>query len=153
MRPLIFTLALASIPAHGETTLDINGWSRHSAATYTHLGDTRKYNSQNLGLGVTWSASRIFELSAGWYNNSYYQTSVYASARIKYDWNISKLIISPGVGIGIVTGYDSTPARAYAIQPLALPNLRVSYCGYGVTLGYIPGNVSVLTLQGNYSIN
>ena len=158
MKNYVLALVLfAAIPAQaGALTLDINGASRHSKDTYRYQGKTHKYNESNLGAGLTYGVNKYVGVTAGFFDNSYYQTTVYAGVKLGYDIVFGDVVVSPGVQAGYASGYADTPVQSSSLQPVVLPNLRVSYRGVGVTVGYVPrvasgvtDSVSVVTVQLN----
>lgn len=186
--PLFAVLVLwAGIATANDVYVDINGFSKHSQDTYVtgctttnpdhgrghphsgrekHLPTTtcasEKFNSQNFGLGVTYSLTPHFDAKLGFYDNSYYRTTLYAGVNAKHDFHYEKFTLSPGVMVGGATGYDKTPMEGDVVQLIAIPNVKMSYDMVGVTVGYIPKSpvgtkkdetqVSVVTLQFNIKV-
>ena len=110
-------LAFASLPAAGDVFLDINGTSKHSKDTYIYDGVTHAYNSRNIGLGLTYGLNKYLDLSGGFYDNSYYKLSVYGGLTLKHDLLYGNFRITPGVSLGVATGYSDTPVQAPALRP------------------------------------
>ena len=159
----LILVALLAVPggAHaGEFSLDVNGWSRHSNDTYKYQGKRHEYNEQNTGLGLTYGISKHFEASTGFYENSYYRTSVYGAVMIKRNIYLDGgFIVTHGIQIGLATGYADTPAHAAYFQFVAMPVVRLAYRRTGVTIGYIPRvnqdngvPVSTIVVQANIRI-
>lgn len=135
---LILLVALPSAHA-GEFGLDVNGWSRHSNNTYVYQGKRNEYNSKNFGGGITYGISKHFEATAGFYDNSYYHTSVYGAVRIKQDIDLgSGFVVTPGFQVGLATGYAETPVHSAYAQFVAMPFVRLTYRRTGVSIGYVP---------------
>lgn len=157
---LAAALVLASFPAAGDVFLDINGASKHSKDTYHYRGVTQEYNSRNAGLGLTVDLNKYFDLSGGFYDNSYNRLSVYGGVTIKHDLFYGDFRITPGVAVGVATGYRNTPVHASVLQPTLMATVRVTWRGVGFTAGYMPASnmaegvnpVSVVTLQANVQI-
>lgn len=161
MKNHIVALALfAAVPAQaGDLTLDINGLSQHSKDTYRYQGKTHRYNETNLGLGLTYGVNKYVDVSAGFFENSYYRTTVYAGFRLGPEFVFGDFVVSPGIQAGYASGYANTPVHSSRLRPVVLPNLRVSYRGVGVTVGCMPrvvsGStvaVSVVTVQLNIKL-
>lgn len=154
---IILAIILLSAQANAnELFLDINGFSMHSKETYKYKGTRQEYNSNNTGLGLTYGLNKYTEASAGFYKNSYNKDTIYGLVRLKYDISMGNMTITPGINIGIVTGYWDTPVQADYYQVLVAPTVRVTYHGIGFTIGYVPGSekdnlnpVSTITAQIN----
>jgi hypothetical protein len=192
MKSLLFLVLIlwAGMASANDVFIDVNGFSKHSQGSYItdcattttpkskshgkghgkgHGGTTstscgsEKFNSQNGGLGLTYSMTKHFDAKVGFYDNSYYRTSWYAGVNAKYDFNYGKFSISPGVMVGGATGYDNTPMYGDVVQLIAIPNVKMAYGPIGMTLGYIPKSpvgtnkdevqVSVVTLQFNVKVH
>lgn len=161
MKNYIAAIALvAAMPAQaGDLTLDINGVSQHSKDTYWYQGKTHRYNESNLGLGLTYGVKKYVDVSAGFFENSYYRTTVYAGFRLGPEFVFGDVVVSPGIQAGYASGYVNTPVNSSSLRPVVLPNLRVAYRGVGVTVGYVPRvasgsveSVSVVTVQVNIKL-
>ena len=157
---LAAALVLASFPAAGEVFLDINGASKHSNDTYRYRGVKHEYNSRNAGLGLTYGLNKYFDLSGGFYDNSYGRLSLYSGVTLKYDLLYGDFRVTPGVIVGLATGYGRTPVHASLLQPTLMAVVRVTWRGVGFTAGYMPASnmaegvtpVSVVALQANVQI-
>lgn len=158
---IVAILLAAAVPAHaGDLYLDVNGHSWHSKNTYTYRGQQGEYNGQNPGLGVTYGLGNHLEAFTGYFVNSFQRATVYGGAKIKHDLVFGKVTVTPGLNIGIATGYDKTPAQSDYYQFVIMPAVRIVYRDVGVTLGYVPkvekenfDAVSTLTLQINVLIS
>ena len=155
---LILFLPLASAQA-GDIFLDINGTSKHSKDTYLYRGATHEYNSRNAGLGLTAGLNKHFEASVGFYDNSYDRLSAYASVTLKHELSYRDFRVTPGISVGLATGYSNTPVHAATLQPLLSVGVRATWRGVGFTVGYFPpvntGEIipdSVITLQANVQL-
>lgn len=143
----------------GDLYLDINGYSRHSNDTYVYKGQVHEFNSNNLGLGLTYGVNKYVEAFAGFYDNSFNKTTLYGGAKLKLDFNIADVTITPGLNVGAATGYADTPAMSDYYQVVVMPTVRVTYRGVGLTIGYVPiverenfVSVSTVTAQINIRI-
>lgn len=161
MKTIITILALlAAIPAQaGDLYLDVNGYSWHSNDTYVYKGKRHDYNAENSGLGLTYGLNKYVEASAGFYNNSYYKQTLYGGLKIKHDIVFGNLVVSPGLNVGVATGYADTPIHADYYQVVIMPAVRVTYRGMGLTVGYVPRvekenfvPVSTITAQVNIRV-
>ena len=153
---------LAAVPVvsradRGDLWLDFNGASWHTAKSYSWEGQTRNYNQTNFGLGLGRGLNDWSELKGGWFENSYYKTSVYLTLDVKPTWiryQNENWFVAPGVAFGAVTGYQDTPEQTGAVAPWAL--LNVSFGNpkhWRFVVGYLPSTlfvkngVNVVTLQ------
>ncbi|MHB0978435.1 MAG: hypothetical protein ACYC1K_03500 [Minisyncoccota bacterium] len=165
MKPLILFLAIMlphNISTAGELYIDINGKAWHDNKTYRYEKQTFNYNENNLGLGLTYSIHKYIEISTGYYYNSFRRNTLYGAAKLKYDIKYKAFTITPGLGLGLVTGYEDTPVKADIIQPVVIPVLRIVYEKVGLTIGYLPKterqtaknfSTSALTVQLNLQAN
>ncbi len=156
---IVFMLAAFGVPdanaAVGDLWLDINVGSKHTAASeYTYDGKTEDFNERNYGLGASYQFAEHFEATAGFFKNSYSKTSIYTGVKIKTDYSFGSLIVSPGITISGVTGYDDTEVNGGFIQPIAIFNVALSYDKARVVIGYVPiravfneARADVITLQ------
>lgn len=154
-------LLVASTASHArDLYLDVNGYSWHSKDSYVYRGQPGKYNPYNAGLGVTYGLTKNVEVFAGYYYNSFNRDTVYGGAKIKHDFAFGDVTITPGLNIGVATGYANTPAQSDYYQLVIMPAVRVTYRGIGLTLGYVPriekenfDAVSIITAQINIRLN
>lgn len=154
----VFFLLVAAPAQAGDLYLDINGYSQHSNKTYSYKG-VHEYNTKNAGLGLTYSANKYLEASAGFYENSYNTRSLYGSTKIKYEIELSTVTVTPAISVGVATGYMNTPAQADCLQVFVMPAVRLAYRDVGFTIGYVPRikkenfqAVSAVTLQFNFRV-
>lgn len=154
----VFFLLVAAPAQASDLYLDVNGYSWHSNDTYTYKGE-HEYNTNNAGLGLTYSANKYLEASAGFYENSYNTRSLYGSTKIKYEIELSKVTVTPAISVGVATGYVDTPNQADCLQVFVMPTVRLAYRGVGFTIGYLPRikkenlvPVSTITLQFNFRV-
>ena len=151
----------------GRWSVDINGVSKHSENRYFEDGQSRKYNETNMGLGgsVEWlgwnrlvrqspwtqwiAEARIdVDIKAGFFDNSYDETSFYAGPFFHRDMGTEDWKFAPGLAVLMVTGYDDTPEDAPPIFPLPVFSLEFGHKALKFNLGYIPwGEVDLFTLQ------
>jgi hypothetical protein len=146
-----------------ELWLDVHLLSNHSADYYYDGCDRRAYddrnicqvkrpfNENNLGLGLGYELNRYVELGVGFYENSYYNTSVYAGGDVHIP-----LVATPrghvklGAAIAFVTGYENTPTQT---PILFLPTLTVGNEHVRAKIGFAPvGEVTFYTLSVGISI-
>lgn len=162
MKKIITALIfLASSPAlAGDLYLDVNGYSFHSSDSYVYRGKPGKYNPQNAGLGVTYGLAKNVEVFAGYYYNSFNRDTLYGGAKLKHDFAFGNVTVTPGLNVGVATGYENTPAQSDYYQVVIMPTVRVTYRGVGMTLGYVPRfekenftAVSIITAQINIRVH
>lgn len=159
-RAILAAAVIFTLPTQADTFLDINGFSQHSLPYYNYVGERHRFNGNNAGLGITHEVFPNVEAKVGFYNNSYQKESIYAAANFKLSWVAKGISFSPGVLVGLASGYSNTPMHSGVLQPYVMPNFQVRYRHAGVMLGYIPGAssgkdekpVSVLALQFQYKL-
>ncbi len=150
-RIIILSIAtLLSLNAYAletyEWSMDINTGSKHSNSSY---GKNQYYNEENDGVGLTYGYSQNIDIKVGFFENSYYRTTVYAGAVLNKDFNLfNNIVVSPGIGFMLATGYDNTAADAPIIAPIVHPSISFGHKALRSTIGYIPyGEDKVITFQ------
>lgn len=154
-------LGVACSPARAaDLFLNISGTSQHSKENYFYRGVSHEYNRRNTGLGLTVGLNKYFEASGGFFHNSYGRWSTYGSVTLKHDLTHNHFRITPGISVGLATGYRHTPVHAATLQPAFIASVRATWHGVGFTVGYIPRAnmgegipVSAITLQANVQLN
>lgn len=141
----------------GDLWIDINLASKHtSASQYTHNGKTEDYNERNYGFGMSYDIDGTFEVTGGFFRNSYDKHSDYLGVKAKHDFNFGHFTVTPGVTVGFVTGYENTEVDAPKFQPIAVPSVAFGYNDFRTTIGYIPlrlasdASTDVVTFQLGY---
>lgn len=140
----------------GDFVLNLTIASYHQDREYCHEGICgKRYNENNLGLGIKYGLGDNFDLIGGFFDNSFDHTSFYVGMNIHREFKFMDgiLKISPGIVLGGATGYEDTPQRTYAfgLTPLAIPNINFEVNHAQLNVGYIPaigdGTTNVLALQ------
>ena len=109
--------------------------------TVTEIVET-PFNENNFGIGIRYEVRPNIDLSVGFYDNSFYKTSIYAGAEFH---TLRSRWISIGVAFGLVSGYQGTPTPSTF---LVLPVVQLGPPQMGVRLGYMPvGEVKFGTMQ------
>lgn len=136
---LLLSSCTAAIAAQGDVWLDVHGVSYHDKAgrCYTEAGVCKKFNEFNRGVGLSYGAQDWLEVSAGYYRNSYDENTVYMSGTLKHDIPIGNFTVSPGLRLGIATGYERD-CNGCAVAPLGLLVLQVQHGAARVELGAAP---------------
>ncbi len=135
--PFLFVYDIQA--AEGDLWLDLNVASKHTGASeYTYNGKTEDFNETNLGAGLSYDIDGTFEATGGFFRNSYDKNSMYAGVKAKRDFFVNKVVLTPGLTVGLVTGYDNTEANGRQFQPLAVPNVTAAVGRFRGTVGYIP---------------
>lgn len=98
-----------------------------------HFDRNRDFNSNNVGLGAEYQISTITSITAGFYRNSYYQSSSYIGA---YWQPIGIGPMKLGVVSGLFNGYSNTNNGGWF--PAVLPALTVEGDLFGCNLLFIP---------------
>lgn len=106
---------------------NLGAFSKHSGK---RLDTGHDYNEQNTGLGYEWAATEHVNYGFGFYNNSYDQSSVYASVFREF-FSVGRL--RGGLTAGLVTGYP----RA-SVLPFLFPTLAYEHNRIGFNLSYSP---------------
>lgn len=124
----------------GTTWGEYHVGSNHSEVGYTDRTGYHKFNENNTGGGISYEVSNNFEVGAGFFKNSYNNRSVYGGV----DFHTSRArYLSVGVSLGPITGYKDTPQGN---RWMVLPNVVFGNDKVRTKIGYIPGDVSVMTL-------
>lgn len=132
----------------GEWSLDINGASWHAERRYNDDGTRRKYNQDNPGLGGSYAWRDWLDIKAGFFENSYYEDSVYAGVYLHKDYYAGNWTVAPGLSLLLVSGYDDTPQDAPAIAPIPVLGVTFGHRALKLNLGLVPfGDVEFATLQ------
>lgn len=109
--------------------------------TYTETVAT-PFNEDNFGIGIRREVHENLDISVGFYDNSFYKTSVYAGIEVhtKRDrW------ISVGAALALVSGYSGTPTETIMF---VLPMVQIGPPQMGARIGYMPfGEVKFGTVQ------
>lgn len=139
--------------AEGDLWLDVNVASYHTSSEYCYKDKCDDWNQLNYGVGVSYEVDSLFELTGGYFRNSYNKNSFYAGTKMKHDLIINNFIVTPGVVIAFTTGYNNTEVEAKKIQLFGLPTISLSHDNYRAVVGYLPirilglGSTDVFTLQ------
>ena len=144
---LILTATLNQT-VQADTWIDIHLVSMHSSPTYTKDGKEYAYNEKNIGLGLDIPRTKNASYIAGFYDNSYNNTTVYGGM----DFH-SAGIFAMGVSAGLVTGYQSvhdTSNSAY-VKPLVVLTFVVKKSNFRVK-GGITGNGDAITFSLGYKL-
>ena len=124
--------------------LDINIASKHSQELYWLEGDVdgTPFNEDNAGLGIRYELTEVLDVSVGFYDNSFYNTSVYAGMELHTP---RKHWVSVGVAMAAVSGYAGTPT---ATPLIFLPVVQLGPPQMGARFGHMPiGEVKFTTFQ------
>lgn len=160
MKNILALFFFLAAPAQaGDLYLDVNGYSWHSKESYVYRGQPGTYNPRNAGLGVTYGLSQYTEVFAGYYYNSFNRDTLYGGFKLKHDFDLGSVTITPGLNVGVATGYANTPAQSDYYQLVIMPAVRLTYRGVGFTIGYVPriekenfDSVSAVILQFNFRV-
>ena len=134
--------------AEGDSWVKAHFMSRHIGGSGTWWDDNyeeHKWNEFNPGLGYAYEFVDTIELTAGLYENSHNELSLYAGAK----WHTGyHRFLDFGVTVGLVSGYEvtqqvDTPVTAFILPELSFrladfkrgdaPNLHVR-----LDIGYVP---------------
>lgn len=132
---LIIALLVSANAFSCEKSLVINLGSHHSSG---------EFNEKNYGAGFSCKYENIL-YGVGFYDNSYYKTSYYASVGAE-----TSGLIRAGVSLMAVSGYKDFIENANRVSVIALPEVSINYDLYKLSVGYLPGiedGPSVTTLR------
>ncbi len=128
--------AATASAASPHWTLDVNLASYHTERWARH-----SLNQNNLGLGVTWRASRDWSVSSGFYRNSYRRDSTYMLANwtplhlpLRGGWSLAA-----GATAGLDSGYRTDELATEPVVAAALVQLRAP-SGWSVNLTGVPND-------------
>jgi hypothetical protein len=149
---LFFLLLVATVASANDVYLDINLSSSHVKSGYYENQELTPYNEKNLGLGITYTYNPNLDFKIGFYENSYYKTSVYVGAHPNINiLNDNRMVVEPGLLLGVVSGYEEEDNAGIEIggglNVIILPTLRLGYESVFFNIGYLPGAVATLQLQ------
>lgn len=146
---ITISIIATSIGLAKADSIDVN------VASY-HFDDTYDYNQFNAGAGYTKDINKHWQAKAGFFENSFDKTSVYAMGRLKFDADWGGM----GVNFGLMTGYDNIvkPGMPDSIKNLnkyqlvVIPALNFKLFGDSyIEVGYIPqigkDTINMITLQ------
>lgn len=129
-------LFLTQCDAQGEDL-----WLSATVKSY-HGNRDRGYNENNFGLGFETTIGKDLRAVGGFYENSYYHTTLYAGAA----WlPLHAGPVHGGLLIAGATGYENWPVR-----PVVLPTIAVEGKTFGANVGIMPSlnrGIGVIGLQ------
>lgn len=133
---ITLALFLCAFSAHADNTLSLqfNGLSYHYDRT---VAEQYELQERNPGVGLTLANSRWLG-TAGYYDNSYSETTVYALAGPvwqPYEW------LRFGLLAGAVTGYEIDTGMA--VTPALVPMMSVWRVNVIVTPFFVAANLTV----------
>lgn len=139
MNKIIALAILASFQLHAEqsdTWINVHLGSNHlDLDTFTQDNVAREFNEQNLGLGISHEFVEHWDVRAGFFENSYYKTSVYLAVSPHTSYQKP---IAVALQAGIATGYGGTPIGDGDLVPFIMPTISVNIKSFRGELGYIP---------------
>lgn len=136
MNKIIPLAILASFQLHADTWINVHLGSNHlDLDTFTDEGITREFNEQNLGLGISHEFIKHWDVRAGFFENSYYKTSLYLAGSLHTSYQKP---IALALQAGLATGYGGTPIGDGDLAPFVMPTVSVNIKSFRGELGYIP---------------
>ncbi|MCG6938606.1 MAG: hypothetical protein LJE83_10630 [Gammaproteobacteria bacterium] len=134
---LVTLLLVVSKQAYSfDGWLNIHITASHAKRTYMDkTGNNVEYNQNNFGLGVSLPYNSNIDVRAGFYDNSFNATSVYAGADLYV--NPSRFV-TVGVNTGVATGYENTPAHTSTLAPMLMPHITFKMKNFRTEIGYVP---------------
>ncbi len=151
---LIITLGVPLMlrAEEGSILADIHTTAWHSRDGYGK-NEEKKYNQNNLGVGLRYNFSNNFQLGGGYFKNSFDRDSFYAAIGAHYDFRSrTGLFLTPSLELGGATGYDDTPIDM-DLAPLVVPSVTFGYRRTGFKVSFIPettateSNILAFSLQ------
>ncbi len=121
--------------------------------TSYHFSNRSEFEENNYGVGITHYFKDRWGISAGGFNNSYDDTSVYLGLIYTYDFCSSETIVCTiGVIGGVVTGYEGNVSGAGEVRPIALPEFKLGYRRYFIKSRFFPETSSDTSSTITFSI-
>jgi hypothetical protein len=116
--------------------LDVHLTTSHTKRSYTdQSGKDIEYNQNNFGLGLALPVYTNIDVRAGFFKNSFNNTSVYAGA----DFYVNRSrYFTYGVNAGVASGYENTPAQTSTLAPMLMPHVTFKVNNFRSEIGYIP---------------
>src|SRR4030066_1093964 len=108
LHTLLFLRGRVGVAEAQDVFLDVNGLSKPRQETFVYQGQQETFNGDNAGLGVTAALSKHIDLKVGFYDNSYFHTTVYGGGNVKTEFSFGQIKFAPGVTGGLAPGYDNT---------------------------------------------
>ena len=149
---LLLLLLLITVPVQAsDTWLDIHIVSKHSSNPYD-------FNENNSGIGLSKSINTNMGIGLGTYTNSFNKTSNYVGVDLH---TTDSNMVSVGVTIGMVSGYDGTPMYPFGEStlpiPILLPSITINPTNYfrimlGVTPPMTKNSSAVLTFSISFKL-
>src|SRR4030065_2163979 len=93
---LLFLMGCVGVAEGQAVFLDVNGFSKHTQETFVYQGQQETFNGDNAGLGVTAALSKHIDLKVGFYDNSYFHTTVYGGGDVKAEDAFRQMKLHPG---------------------------------------------------------
>lgn len=125
-----------------------------------HIGTEEQLNEINPGIGLSYFTGKNFELSAGYYNNSYSRPSFYFTGNyIPFCADLKSFNFKFGLAAGLTTGYKDgeflilgkSPLLFGTVLPVLAPKIEVLFRPINTRFIFLVlGNA--LGLQVSYSI-
>jgi len=125
---LILTLFFLTtiLRADQSISMQLNGASHH-------IKPNKDYNEKNYGAGFVYEINRHY-ISAGFYKNSFNTTSKYIFTGWRHSFRYGNWLWSPGITMGIITGYSKEKVKA-----IAVPVIAFGYDPVRINLMWLPG--------------
>lgn len=147
MKISLIVLLLVCTTALAEHT----GFELH--LTSHHFDNSSEFEEDNYGIGVTHYYKDRWGISAGGFNNSYDDTSLYLG--LVYIYNLcfsSTLSCAIGAVGGVATGYGDHVSGAGEVRPIFLPEFKLGYQRYFIKSRFFPETGSGTSATITFSI-
>lgn len=135
-----FTIALTPVCSVGQTTVHVNGVSKH--VLMPPHPEQGRFNEWNVGIGISRPAGEHWQVQTGVFRNSFFKWSVYGAA---YRSLREVGPIQLGVTVGAATGYGEHSKLHWRIVPMAVPTVSAEW----ITIYTLPPFITALQLNLN----
>ena len=126
---LMFLLGSAALAEQTEIELHI---------TSHHFSNSSEFEEDNYGIGITHYFKDRWGVSAGGFNNSYDDTSLYLALTYTYELCSGNITCAIGVIAGGVTGYEGNVSGAGEVRPIVVPEFKLGYRRYFMKSRFLP---------------
>ena len=154
---LLFTLiVLFSTTSHANesfNTIDMTLRSYH-IKDRCYAECSKKFNESNLGIGISWYATKNVGLIGGVLENSFNKQSAYLTVNFTGTaYRNNHIVVRPGFALGAINGYDDVGidikgVNDAGIAPVISPNVSLYTKRFHMNLGAMPSaNTAILIFR------
>lgn len=129
--PIILMLLFSSAAMAEHTEIELH-------ITSHHFSNSSDFEEDNYGIGITHYFKDRWGISAGGFNNSYDDTSIYLALTYTYDFCSGITTCAIGLIAGGVTGYDDNVSGAGEVRPVVIPEFKLGHKRYFIKSRFFP---------------